>query len=158
MAEVDELVAAMPERWRFMAQVAAWTGLRFGELVELRRKDLLIGPDGATVAVRRSARRDGTGWMVTAPKTTAGVRTVTVPPHLVDALRAHLVAHAADGPDGLVFPTMSGQRLTPMAMARMLREAQEGTGKSAVRFHDLRHVAVTMAARAGSVARGALAG
>jgi len=153
VAELDKLVAAMPERWRFMAQAAAWTALRFGELVELRRRDVVIGSDAATISVQRSAKYIDCHWTVTDPKTAAGVRTVTVPPHLVDALREHLDTYAADGPDGLVFPTTSGQRLTNSDMSAMIRKARDVIGKPGLHFHDLRHTGATMAAQAGATTK-----
>lgn len=42
-ATLDELaviVEAMPERFRLMVQLATWCALRYGDLAELRRKDV----------------------------------------------------------------------------------------------------------------------
>ena len=41
LAELETLTAAMPQRYRAMVLLASWCGLGFGELAELRRKDLL---------------------------------------------------------------------------------------------------------------------
>jgi integrase len=49
-AELVVLVANMPERYRAMTLLAAWCGLRFGELTELRRSD--IDMKNARVRVR----------------------------------------------------------------------------------------------------------
>ncbi|MCU1689535.1 MAG: integrase family protein, partial [Jatrophihabitantaceae bacterium] len=108
-ASVDELavlVAAMPQRYRLMTLLAAWCGLRFGELTELRRKD--IDTKAGTIKVRRAVVHVGTKAVVSAletegaapspkteaivstPKTEAGVRDVSIPPHLMPAVRAHL--------------------------------------------------------------------
>jgi integrase len=40
LPELEALVAAMPERLRLLVLLAAWCGLRFGELTELRRSDI----------------------------------------------------------------------------------------------------------------------
>ena len=40
LAELEALVTAMPERYRFMALLASWCGMRFGERTELRRGDV----------------------------------------------------------------------------------------------------------------------
>ncbi|MGH3633140.1 MAG: tyrosine-type recombinase/integrase, partial [Mycobacterium sp.] len=53
-AEVAALAGALrPERLRALVLVAAWCGPRWGELVELRRKD--IGKDCATISIGRGA-------------------------------------------------------------------------------------------------------
>ena len=61
LEELAALVEAMPERLRAMVLLAAWAQLRFGELVELRRKDVVIRGDGVqrygVVKVRRGAVR-----------------------------------------------------------------------------------------------------
>ncbi len=40
LGELEVAVGAMPPRYRAMVLVAAWCGLRFGELAELRRQDV----------------------------------------------------------------------------------------------------------------------
>jgi len=89
-ASLDELaaiVAAMPERYRAMVLLAAWCGLRFGELTELRRGDLDLEDDRGVVHVRRGVVRVGSEYVVGTPKTAAGVRSVSVPPHRVPVLQ-----------------------------------------------------------------------
>ena len=57
LAELEVLVGAMPRRYRAMVLLAAWCGLRFGELTELRRSDVDVA--NAVIHVRRGggARR-----------------------------------------------------------------------------------------------------
>ena len=40
LAELEVVVANLPDRYRLMALLAAWCAMRFGELAELRRGDL----------------------------------------------------------------------------------------------------------------------
>ena len=40
--QLDTLVGEMPARLQLMVLLAAWCAMRFGELVELRRKDIDI--------------------------------------------------------------------------------------------------------------------
>ena len=40
LAELEALTTEMPERYQLLVLFAAWCGLRFGELAELRRSDL----------------------------------------------------------------------------------------------------------------------
>jgi len=153
-AEVDTLADAMPERWRFMVRLAAWSGLRFGELVELRRRDVRTDQAGAsTITVERAAKYVDGRWIVGSPKTYASRRTVHLPPHLRDALAAHLDAYARAGHDGLVFPTVSGQRLNNSNMSAMIKRARPALGRDNLHFHDLRHTFGTMVAQTGATLR-----
>ena len=40
--EIAVIAAEMPEQYRAMVLLAAWCALRFGELTELRRRDIVI--------------------------------------------------------------------------------------------------------------------
>ncbi len=72
-----------------MVLLAAWCGLRFGELAGLTRTDL----DAGTVSVRRAVVRLPGEFVAGGPETAAGKRTVAIPPHLLDELRWHLDHH-----------------------------------------------------------------
>ena len=71
-----------------MILLASWCALRFGELTELRRPDVVLDPDKGkgTIRVERAVVRVGDGFAVTTPKSDAGRRDVAVPPHLVTVL------------------------------------------------------------------------
>ena len=81
LAELEALVAAMPERYKVMTLIAAWCGLRFGELTELRRKDVDV--KAGVIKVRRAVTRVEGEFVVGTPKSDAGVRDVAIPPHLL---------------------------------------------------------------------------
>ncbi|WP_288337049.1 site-specific integrase [uncultured Gordonia sp.] len=154
--ELDQLVEDMPVEYQAAALVLAWCGLRFGELIELRRKD--IGRDAkgapAVVRVRRSATKVGNKIVVGAPKSEAGVRDVTIPPHVAPALADHLRTRTANGPEAFVFTTRrGGGRLTQRAFTLAFKKAAEGIGHPGLRVHDLRHVGATLAAQAGATTR-----
>jgi integrase len=74
-AELVKVAESVPETYRVAVLVAAWCGLRFGELIELRRKDI----SGDVIKIRRAATTVGNKLVVGAPKTDAGNRDVTVP-------------------------------------------------------------------------------
>ena len=40
LTELETIVEELPERYKLMALLAAWCAMRFGELTELRRKDI----------------------------------------------------------------------------------------------------------------------
>ena len=68
-ATLDELatmVDAMPERYRLMVLLAAWCGLRFGELTELRGKD--IDTRKGIIRLRRAVVWADAQDIVTTPK------------------------------------------------------------------------------------------
>lgn len=112
--------------------VAAFTGLRMGELLELRWR--YVSFERATITVAAS----WSGGQVTSPKSR---RPRTVP--LATPPAAEL-ARLADrrwftSPDDLVFCSALGDHLDPSALRRRLRRAQDAAGLRPLRFHDLRH-------------------
>ena len=147
-AELDALAAAMPDRYRALVLLAGWCALRFGEVTALRRGD--VDTKAGIVRVRQAIARTADGLHEKAPKTTAGVRDVEIPPHILPALREHMLAHAEKGADGLVFPARSGGHLAPSTLYRVFGPAREAAGRPDVRFHDLRHAGLTWAAMSGA--------
>jgi integrase len=148
--DLDVIVAAMPERYRPMVLLAAWCGLRFGELVELRRADVDLDASPAAVRVSRAAVRVFGGWEVGDPKSEAGKRTVAVPPHIVRTLTDHLDKHVGTEPGALLFPSRGGGHMQPASLYRVWYPARDKAGRPDLRFHDLRHTGLTMAAATGA--------
>ncbi len=146
--ELEALVREMPEKYRAMTLLAAWCGLRFGELTELRRRGLDL--KNGTILVRR-----GVAWVdgkpvIGTPKSTAGIRDVAIPPHLLPLLREHINDHAAWGRDGLLFPSASGGSLTTSSLYKVFWAARKRAGRSDLRWHDLRHTGAVLAAATGA--------
>ena len=99
----------MSPRYRALVLMAAWSGLRQGELLALTRADLDLGAVPARVRVRKSVRRADTGQVrVDAPKTAWSGRVLTLPYPLALALRGHLREFVSPEPDALVFATRAG--------------------------------------------------
>lgn len=148
LPELEQLVAAMPPRLRVMTLLAAWCGLRFGELTELRRKDVDV--KNGTLHVRRAVVRAGGQIIVGTPKSAAGVRDVAIPPHLLPALRDHLASNIAGGREGLLFPGSDGDHLPQSTLAWHWNRAREAAGRPDLRWHDLRHTGAVLAASTGA--------
>lgn len=148
--ELAALVAALPERYRLMTLLAAWCGLRFGELTELRRRDVDL--DTGVIRVRRAVTRTGGAFVVGRPKSEAGIRDVSVPPHLMPAVREHLRGSITGGRDGLLFPARHDPtaHLAPASLYRVFYPARAAAGRPDARWHDLRHTDAVLAAQTGA--------
>jgi integrase len=146
--QVAELAEAMPPRFKALVLVAAYTGLRWGELAGLRVKRVDLLHRRVTVAEQLTETRGS--FAFGPPKTAAGMRTVTLPMVATTAL----AAYAEPGPDGLVFPA---ERRGPLRRSNFTRRvwmpATHAVGVEGLRFHDLRHTAATLAIAAGASTR-----
>lgn len=163
IATQDELVAiveAITPRYRAMILLAAWCALRFGELTELRRGDVVIEysevadaePDALGVLrVRRGVTTTkGKVHHIGDPKTPSGIRSVAIPPHLIPALEDHLASHVGPSDDALLFPARNGGHMAGSALNKVWYRARAKAGRPDLTFHDLRHTGATMAAAAGA--------
>lgn len=168
-AELFALADAMPEKHRALTLICGLCGLRFGEAVALRRRDIDL--EARTVTVARTAVRSDGKKIAGPPKTAAGRRTVAMPPSVVEALRDHLGKQPVSGRDALIFPGANGELLAPTALygreARVERRgrktyvkkaygffaAREAIGRPDLNWHDLRRTAATLGAQAGATVR-----
>jgi integrase len=164
-AELDAMVAAITPRFRAAVLIAAWGGLRFGELTELRRKDLTLtqGDDGSVALIRIRVARAVThtsagGFMVGGPKSSAGVRTVALPSHVYADVVTHLAEHVGRFPESLLFPARDGSgHLASSTFSKHWYPARAAAGRSDMPFHALRHYAGTAYAQTGATVRETMA-
>lgn len=152
VAQVYALAQAVEPRFRALVLMAAFTGLRRGELFGLTRArmDLLHGT--VTIAEQRQQLADGR-LIVGPPKSDAGHRTIALPKPLVAELEAHLVRFAGAGPRDLVFCGAKGGPLRDHVWQAKWDKARQAVGLPGLHFHDLRHVANTLAAASGASTR-----
>ena len=104
IATVDQVAAIadrVPPRYRTLVPVAAFGGLRWGELVGLRRKRVDL--ERGTVTVAEQLLEVNGAFSVGPPKSAAGRRTVTLPAVVVEALAEHLARYTAKSPEAYVF-------------------------------------------------------
>jgi integrase len=146
--QVMDVAEAIHPRFSTLVYTAAYTGMRWGELIGLRRQQLDLHAPAVTV-VDQLVLVDG-AWQRKAPKTAAGRRRITLPDFLAQLLDRHL-EHHAPGPDGLVFPNTRGNPLHPSSFnTHHWTPAKARVGLAGVRFHDLRHTAVALAIAQGA--------
>ncbi|QBI96537.1 integrase [Mycobacterium phage Whabigail7] len=153
--ELDIVASEVFEHYRVAVYILAWTSLRFGELIELRRKD--IDDDGETMKlrVRRGAARVGEKIVVGNTKTVRSKRPVTVPPHVAQMIREHMKDRTKmnKGPEALLVTTTQGNRLSKSAFTRSLKRGYAKLGRTDLRIHDLRAVGATLAAQSGATTK-----
>jgi integrase len=146
------LAEAVPGRYRALVLVAGYGGLRWGELVGLRRRRVDLA--GARIHVVEQLAEVAGKFIVSPPKTAAGQRVVVLPAVAVAALADHLDDYTTPRPDGLVFPSGRGTYLQRSNFSRLVwRPAVQQLGLDGLRFHDLRHTAATLAAAAGATTK-----
>jgi integrase len=141
--EVLALVrAAASEQDAAIYMTAAFTGLRRGELLALRWRD--VDFEGAAIRVRASY----SGGALTMPKS-GKVRSVPMAPNVAHALARLGQRERFSGDDDLVFAGELGGYLDGSALRRRYDRALKRAGLRSLRFHDLRHTFGTrMIARA----------
>ncbi|WP_127783264.1 site-specific integrase [Rhodococcus sp. X156] len=149
LTELATIAQEVPERYRLMVMFASWCALRFGELVELRRKDIDL--NNGVIHVRRGAVRAEGKVIIGPPKSEAGVRDVAIPPHLMPMVREHLRKNIAGGKDGLLFPAADGtSTMAPATLYKVFYRARKIAGRDDLRWHDLRHTGAVLAAQTGA--------
>jgi integrase len=122
--------------------------MRWGELGELRRKD--VSDNAETLTVARGFDHNG-GCHIDTTKS-GKERTVVVPPHIRADIKHHLDVHVAeDDPDALLLPGKAAcGHLSATTFRDAWHKALKDSGCQRVRLHDLRHYAGVMTARTGA--------
>ena len=150
LAELEVLLEKIPAPYRALVLIGAWCGLRFGEVSELRRKDVDL--KAKTIHVNRGVVRVGKEVTVGKPKNIAGVRDIAVPPHLLPILEQHLKEHVALGREALLFPSVKDPdvQVHTNTLRRHWLKARLAAGRPDLRVHDLRHTGAVLAAQSGA--------
>jgi hypothetical protein len=124
--------------------------LRFGEAAALRREDIDLAL--GTVRIERQLQELKSGELREGPpKTEAGRRLVSLPPHVLPELERHLKLNVGPGESNLVFTSPDGTQLRRSNFNRRVwQPACKDMGLQGFHFHDLRHTGSTFAASTGA--------
>lgn len=148
-AEVQALLAAVPDRYRALCILWAGTGLRRSEAYGLTvdRIDFLREQ---TIRVDRQLLAAKGGPVFAPLKTEASYRSIPMPTVVRDALAAHL-AEFGEGPDRLVFTDDKGRAIRANRMNEVFVDAIERAKVRAdITPHDLRHYYASLLIRRGA--------
>ena len=150
LGELEVLLEQIPAPYRALVLIGAWCGLRFGEVSELRRKDVDL--KAKIIHVKRGVVRIGKEVTVGKPKNIAGVRDIAVPPHLLPILEQHLNEHVVLGREALLFPSVKDPdvQVHTNTLRRHWLKARLAAGRPDLRVHDLRHTGAVLAAQSGA--------
>jgi len=128
-------------QWRTFVLTGCYCGLRVGELLALRARDVDL--ERRRIDVRRIVVEVKGVRHVGQPKTKAGIRSVPFP----RALRAELAAalERCDHPDDLVFPNTEGNYVGLSTFrSRLWKPAIAAADLAGFRIHDMRHTAISL--------------
>ena len=145
---VQFLEAARPHRLYAAFYLAVFAGLRRGELLGLRWKDLT----GPVLSVRQSLTVLGGTPHFTTPKTRKGERYVTVSPDVLEVLAQHRAIQEAEAKalgdawtdSGLIFTSEVGTLIHPRNFERSFKGLLKDAKVTTARLHDLRHLHVSL--------------
>jgi integrase len=154
-AELSTMVDAITPRYQAALILAAWGAMRYGEVTELRRKDLTVTDDSVVVNVARAVTHTAaTGFVVGKTKSVAGVRSIAMPPHVTPYLIDHLNRYVGAGLEDLLFPAADGEgHLAASTFAKHWYPARKAAGREDMPFHALRHFGATRYAQTGATLR-----
>ncbi|MEU9653577.1 site-specific integrase [Streptomyces sp. NPDC048110] len=145
------LTAPQGHRLHALIELALHTGLRKGELLDLRWEDLDL--DAGTAAIRRTLQRTSAGGLIMLPtKTRASERRIALPTRCAQSLKLHReqqqrereVAGSTWPHSGHLFTTAQGTPLDPTNLTRTFTTLLRNAGLRRIRFHDLRHSTATL--------------
>lgn len=139
---LQALADAVPDRYRALVLLLGHCGLRIGEAVALTPADVA----GGYITVNKTMTKTAQGMAVGLPKSTAGIRSVPMPPLIVEALQEHTERF----PGRYLFTGSQGAAVQPHNFSqRTFKTACKKVGVPDMRVHDLRHTCITYWVQAG---------
>lgn len=135
------LIQAKEEKYYELFLLEFATGLRLGELTALQWEDLNLTT--GELRISKQAVVIGSELVITEPKTKAAVRTLLLPPKVLEVFREYRKRNVSRW----LFPSPKKEDspLLPSVVRQRLHRLLDHAGCERVRFHDLRHTFTTNA-------------
>ncbi len=137
------------KRYFCVYALALFTGMRQGEILGLRWKD--IDFDKKTITIRQTLTHYGK-TLKSGAKTIAGERIISMPEQLITILKNHRKQYAAFkmatenfvDMDLVIYNLKNGSTVFPSNLTKAYIKDVKRSGLPHIRFHDMRHTHVTM--------------
>lgn len=153
--EVKQFLSFCEDRYRILFVLATYTGMRRGELLGLRWKD--IDFENARIGIRQILGFKGK--IKDGAKTTAGNRSISISPYVLSELKKHrlLIEQEKRWSDAkeeyqdndLVVCQPNGKPVSWGNFHKFWTRRLEKAGVRPIRFHDLRHTCASLLLSAG---------
>lgn len=149
------LEIARQHRFYMAFELAASTGMRIGEILGLRWRDVDL--ENRLLSVRQAYTKAEVGHEFHEPKTASGERSIALFPDTIQLLRSYAIEQATEkerqgaayDDHGLVIQTHIGTPVNPRNINRAYYDLLEKLDLPRIRFHDLRHTHATILLKRG---------
>ena len=149
------LEAAKSSRFYVVFELAASTGMRIGEILGLRWRDVDL--EAGQASIRQAYTKAHSGYEFHEPKTSSGERSVALFPDTVKLLLEHKESQEVEkeknkafyNDHGLVIQTHIGTPVSPRNLSREYYKILSKMDIPKIRFHDLRHTHATLLLKRG---------
>ena len=156
-AQTHELLEAMrPTRMFAQVLLAVMCGMRRGEILALRWRNVELGDNRRQISIVESAEQTKEGVRYKEPKS-GKARTVALSSTVIAELKAHRARQAEEqlrlglrpDADSFVVAQMDGSPLQPRSLTHEWIRLIQKTTLPRIRFHDLRHTHASQMLAAG---------
>ena len=152
----DLLEAMRPTRMFIPVLLAVMCGMRRGEILALRWKNVELGDNRRSIAIVESAEQTKEGVRYKEPKS-GKARTIALSSTVLAELKAHRARQAEEQlrlglrpePDSFVVAQVDGSPIQPRSLTHEWIRLIGKTALPRIRFHDLRHTHASQMLAAG---------